>query len=148
MSPLPDTRAPDVLSHACLRVSGHCHKARLIEVMARSPELGKTSRTSEWEESCVSRRIAGVLGVVSRFIPRSSPSGKSRDRKKPSLGVERDRTTSDPPANWAPADDGDDLFGIGDLLLQDERTELEKLIEEIDQFSQTFKTADRKRCNV
>jgi hypothetical protein len=116
--------------------------------MARSPGFGNTLRTSEWEESRVSRRIAGVLGVVSRFVPRSSPSGRSRDEKKHPRSIERDRTTSAPPAKRAPADDCDGLFGIGDLLLQDERTELEKLIEEIDQFSQTFKDADRKRCNV
>jgi hypothetical protein len=48
----------------------------------------------------------------------------------------------------AAADDCDHLFSIRGLLLQDERAELEKLIEEIDQFSQTFKNADRKRCNV
>jgi hypothetical protein len=116
--------------------------------MARSPELGKTSRTSESEESCVSWRIAGVLGVVNRFIPRSSLSGKTRDKKKHPLGIERDWTTSDPPTKLAAADDCDHLFSIRGLLLQDERAELEKLIEEIDQFSQTFKNADRKRCNV
>lgn len=148
MSPLPDTRASDVLSHACSPVVVTATGAGLIEVMARSPGFGNTSATSEWEESCVSRRIAGVLGVVSRFIPRSSLSGRSRNRKEHPLGIERDRTTSDPPIERAPADDCDGLFGIRDLLLQDERTELEKLIEEIDQFSQTFKNADRKRCNV
>jgi hypothetical protein len=148
MSSLHDTRASGALSHVRSPVLAIATRAGLIEVMARSPGLGKTSLTSEWEESCVSRRIAGVLGVVSRFIPRSSLSGKSRDRKKHSLGIERDRTTSDPPAKRAPADDCDGLFGIGDLLLQDERTELEKLIEEIDQFSQTFKSAERKQCNV
>jgi hypothetical protein len=148
MSSLHDTRASGALSHVRSPVLAIATRAGLIEVMARSPGLGKTSLTSEWEESCVSRRIAGVLGVVSRFIPRSTLSGKSRNRKKHPLGIERDRTASDPPAKWAPADDCDDLFGIGELLLQDERTEFEKLMEEIDQFSQTFKTADRKRRKV
>lgn len=96
----------------------------------------------------MSRRIAGVLGVVSRLIPRSSLRGRTRNKKKHPLGIERDRTTSDLPTKWAPADDCDGVLGIEDLLLQDEWAELEKLIEEIDQFSQTFKNADRKRCNV
>jgi hypothetical protein len=48
----------------------------------------------------------------------------------------------------APADDCDGLVSIRGWLLQDERAELEKLFEEIDQFSQTFKRTDRRRCNV
>jgi hypothetical protein len=120
----------------------------LIEVIAHSPGFGNTSRTSEWEESCVAWPIAGVLGVVNRFIPRSNLSRKSRDKKKHPLSIERGWTASDPPAKLAPTDDCDGEFSVRGLLLQDERTELEKLIAEIDQFSQTFKNADRKRCNV
>jgi hypothetical protein len=116
--------------------------------MAHSPGFGNTSRTSESEESRVSWRIAGVLGVVNRFIPRSSLGGRSRDKKDHPLSIERGWTTSDPPAKLAPADDCDGLFSIRGLLLQDERTELKELLEEIDRFSQTFKNADRQRCNL
>jgi hypothetical protein len=116
--------------------------------MAHSPRLGDTSRTPESEESCVSRRIAGVLGVVNRFIPRWSANGKSRDKKKHPLSIERDWMTPDPPTELAPADVCNGLFSIRGLLLQDEQTELEKLFKEIDQVSQTFKSADRKRCNM
>jgi hypothetical protein len=51
-------------------------------------------------------------------------------------------------SNLEPADARDGLRGIRGLLLQDERAELEKLLREIDQFSQTFKSAERKRCNL
>jgi hypothetical protein len=95
----------------------------------------------EVEESCVSWRIAGVLDAVSRFIPRWSLSGKSRDQKKRPFGIERDWTTPDRPRNLSAADDCDGGFSIRGLLLQDERTELEKLCEEIDQFSRTFQNA-------
>ena len=89
----------------------------------------------------MSWRIAGVLDVVNRFIPRWSLSGKSRDKTKRPLSIERDGTTPDAPPKLAPAEVCDGLLSIRGLLLQDEQTELEKLFEEIDQFSQTFKNA-------
>jgi len=96
----------------------------------------------------VSWRISGVLDIVNRFIPRRSVIGKSRVKKKHPLSIESGWTTSSPPAKFTPADVCDDLFSIRGLLLQDERTELEKLFEEIDEFSQRFKSAGRQRCNV
>jgi hypothetical protein len=96
----------------------------------------------------VSWRIARVLGSVNRFIPRWSANGKSRDKKKHPRSVERDGIAPDPSTKSAAGEGCDDLLSVSGLLLQDEQTELEKLCREIDQFSQTFKNADRKQCNV
>ena len=147
MSPLPDTSDFNALSRVRSPVVAPAQVA-WIEVTAHSPGFGNTPRTCRSEESFVSLRIAGVLGVVNRFVARSSRSGKSRDKRKHPLSVERDWTSSDPPTKFAPTDDCDGLFSIRGQLLQDEWIELEKLFDEIDQFSQTFKNADRQRCNV
>lgn len=90
-------------------------------------------------------RIVRVLGVVSRFIPQRSLIGKSRVRKKHPRSSEVDWTTRGSSQESAHTDVCDGMFRIRSLLLEDERTELAKLFEEIDQFSQTFKNADREQ---
>jgi hypothetical protein len=85
---------------------------------------------------------------VNRFIPRWSANGKSRGKNKHPRSVERDGIAPEPSIKSAAGEGCDDLLSVSGLLLQDEQTELEKLCKEIDQFSQTFKNPDRKRCNM
>ena len=67
-------------------------------------------------------RIATVLDALNRFIPQA----------RPQRALMR-------------ADISDSSYGIASLLQDDERTELRRLCEEIDRFSQTFRQTERER---
>lgn len=83
----------------------------------------------------MSRRIVSALGALRPFIPQWRPFGNWRATT--SSGQQRRRSSSDT---------CDGMLSIGQLLQEDERIELEKLLKEIDQFSEAFKNADRVRC--
>ena len=82
----------------------------------------------------MSWRIVRALGILRPFIPQWSFFGKRRAR-----------TTSDQHPKWTSVDNCDGLFSIRELLQDSERIELERLLRDIDQFSEAFKAADRER---
>lgn len=98
--------------------------------MTFAPIQQDTSRTPKSGESCVS--WLRVLGVLRPFIAQWGFAGKWRAR-----------TTSDQHQEWAAMCSG--APSIRELLTDDERIELEKLLGEIDQFSAAFKNADLER---
>lgn len=82
----------------------------------------------------MSWRIVRALGVLRPFIPQWRFFGKWRASP-----------TSDQHPKWTSVDNCDGLLSIRELLQDNERIELEKLLRDIDQFSEAFKAADRER---
>jgi hypothetical protein len=103
----------------------------LMQRKRTSPRFGNNA-CSELEETCVSWRIAKVFEVVSGSLPHWSPSGKRRYEPAP-------RPSS------VTAKPSDKCLSIVETFLQDDRIELERLYQEIDRFSESFKTPAHNR---
>jgi hypothetical protein len=80
----------------------------------------------------VSWRIAKVFEVINSSFPHWAPSGKGR------YGPAR-RSSA---ATIKPSDECPSII---ETFLQDDRIELERLCQEIDQFSESFRTAAHNR---
>jgi hypothetical protein len=101
----------------------------LMQRKRTSPKFGNNA-CPEWEKACVFWRIAKVFAVVTGSLPHWSPSGKRRYQPAP---------------RSATAEPSDRCLSIMETWLQDERIELERLCQEIDQFSESFRTPAHNR---